>query len=79
MNSETVKPTPPRRFSKPRTATSVTPAIGDSTSGGLISTFLILKGFVMGRAHYTHDGAGGEVWTADPARDPAAAARSNRC
>jgi hypothetical protein len=46
MNSETVSPMPPRRLSSARNGTSVTPAIGDSTSGGLISTSLILKGFI---------------------------------
>jgi hypothetical protein len=46
MNSETDSPTPPRRFNRRRKETSVTPAIGESTSGGLISTSLILKGLI---------------------------------
>src|SRR5690349_3029405 len=46
MNSETDRPTPPRRFNKRRKETSVTPAIGDSTSGGLISISRILKGLI---------------------------------
>jgi hypothetical protein len=46
MNSETVSPMPPRRFKSARNGTSVTPAIGDSTSGGLIRTSRILKGFM---------------------------------
>src|SRR5215210_6921079 len=49
MNSETVRPTPPRRFKSARNGTSVTPAIGESTSGGLISTSLILKGLLIPR------------------------------
>src|SRR5688500_20264099 len=48
MNSETDKPTPPRRFNKRRNDTSVTPAIGDSTNGGLISTSRILNGLISG-------------------------------
>jgi hypothetical protein len=46
MNSETDSPTPPRRFNKRRKETSVTPAIGDSTSGGLISISRILNGLI---------------------------------
>ena len=37
MNSETDKPTPPRRLIRRRNETSVTPAIGERTKGGLIS------------------------------------------
>src|SRR5262245_15014699 len=44
MNSDTVRPTPPRRFNRRRKEISVTPAMGDSTSGGLISISRILKG-----------------------------------
>src|ERR1700741_1445944 len=44
MNSETVRPIPPRVFSSRRNEISVTPAIGESTSGGLISMSRILKG-----------------------------------
>ena len=44
MNSETVRPMPPRRFRSARNGTSVTPAIGESTSGGSISTSRILNG-----------------------------------
>src|SRR5687767_8794390 len=47
MNSETVSPMPPRRLRSARKGTSVTPAIGERTSGGLISTSRILKGLVM--------------------------------
>src|SRR6266550_1779241 len=51
MNSETVRPTPPRRFIKRRKDTSVTPAIGERISGGLITTSRILKAvicFILG-------------------------------
>src|SRR5204862_4122535 len=44
MNSETLRPTPPRRFSSRRNETSVTPAIGERINGGLISIFRILNG-----------------------------------
>src|ERR1044071_6328464 len=46
MNSETVRPMPPHCFSKRRNEISVTPAIGESTSGGLISMSRILKGLI---------------------------------
>src|SRR5437660_3354298 len=46
MNSETVRPTPPRCFSKRRKEISVTPAIGESTSGGLISISRILNALI---------------------------------
>src|SRR5215471_15930409 len=46
INSETVRPIPPRAFSRRRNEISVTPAIGDNTNGGLISTLRILKGLV---------------------------------
>jgi hypothetical protein len=46
MNSETDRPTPPRRFNKRRKETSVTPAIGESISGGLISMSRILNGLI---------------------------------
>src|SRR3954465_13531958 len=46
MNSETVKPNPPRVFNKRRNEISVTPAIGESTSGGLISISRILNGLI---------------------------------
>src|SRR2546429_7017327 len=46
MNSETVRPMPPRCFSKRRKEISVTPAIGESTSGGLISISRILNGLI---------------------------------
>jgi hypothetical protein len=48
MNSDTERPTPPRRFNKRRNDTSVTPAIGDSINGGLISMSRILKGLISG-------------------------------
>src|SRR5688572_32593845 len=48
MNSETERPTPPRRFNKRRKETSVTPAIGDRISAGLISTSRILKVLISG-------------------------------
>src|SRR5438445_3424066 len=44
MNSETVRPMPPRRLSKRRNEMSVTPAIGERIKGGLISTSRILNG-----------------------------------
>src|SRR5205085_4538321 len=47
MNSETVSPMPPRRFNRQRNGTSVTPAIGDRTSGGLISICRILNGLTV--------------------------------
>ena len=47
MNSETERPTPPRRFSRRRNETSVTPAIGERTNGGLISILRILKAGIM--------------------------------
>src|SRR5216684_581230 len=47
MNSETVSPMPPRRFSKRRKETSVTPAIGERISGGLISISRILNGLMI--------------------------------
>src|SRR4030095_16693810 len=46
MNSETVSPIPPRAFNSRRKEISVTPAIGESTSGGLISMSRILKGLI---------------------------------
>src|SRR5436305_3422956 len=46
INSETVRPTPPRCFSKRRKEISVTPAIGERISGGSISIFRILKGLI---------------------------------
>src|SRR5580765_1501615 len=46
MNSDTVNPIPPRVFNKRRNEISVTPAIGESTSGGLISISRILKGLI---------------------------------
>src|SRR5688500_6011097 len=46
MNSDTVRPMPPRCFSRRRKETSVTPAIGESTNGGLISMSRILKGLI---------------------------------
>src|SRR5207249_10940852 len=46
MNSETVRPIPPRCFSRRRNEISVTPAIGESTSGGLISMSRILNGLI---------------------------------
>src|SRR5688572_32766230 len=52
MNSETDKPTPPRRFNSRRNDTSVTPAIGESTRGGLISTSRILNGLISGITVY---------------------------
>src|SRR5205085_4242492 len=71
MNSETVKPMPPRRFNNARNGTSVTPAIGESTSGGLISMSRILNGltdmmkipFYLLRADYNKCAA-----TSQPAR-----------
>src|SRR4029079_5960999 len=47
MNSEKDSPTPPRRFNRRRKETSVTPAIGDSTNGGLISMSRILKVLII--------------------------------
>src|SRR5437762_8075331 len=46
MNSETLRPMPPRCFSRRRNEISVTPAIGESTSGGLISISRILNGLI---------------------------------
>src|ERR1044072_4681110 len=46
MNSDTDNPTRPPRLRSRRNDTSVTPAIGDKISGGLISTSRILKGLV---------------------------------
>src|SRR5205085_7950463 len=40
----TERPTPPRRLSRRRKETSVTPAIGERINGGFISRFRILKG-----------------------------------
>src|SRR4030095_6670848 len=47
MNSETVSPIPPRCFNRRRNEISVTPAIGESTSGGLISMSRILNGSII--------------------------------
>src|SRR4030095_11331858 len=47
MNSETVSPIPPRAFNSRRKEISVTPAIGESTSGGLISMLRILKDLIL--------------------------------